>query len=187
MTLGDIENALNMAHKAIEIYPKLSISHVLKGLVLGYNSIYTFDAEKADKDNGIGDIDKAISLESNEFNKARYYQLKSQILLELTNYEEALESIDHAIELNPKTLDIYNSKIRVLLYFDQFEEEVKVVLVRQEEDQVVVAQEEVMADLVQEVVDQEEVMVDQVSQEVVIEIEDPAIDKFKKEINYFFY
>ncbi|MFX1346639.1 MAG: hypothetical protein ACFFAI_16200 [Promethearchaeota archaeon] len=122
MTLGDIENALNMSSKALEIYPKLPISHVLKGLVLGYNSIYTFDVAKADEDNGIGDIDKAISLESNEFNKARYHQLKSQILLESNNYEDALESIESAIKLNPKTLDLYNTKIKILLYFDQFDE-----------------------------------------------------------------
>jgi tetratricopeptide (TPR) repeat protein len=121
-TLGDIENALNMAHKAIEIFPKLPLSHVLKGLVLGYNRIYTFDVEKADKENGISDIDKAINLEPNQFNKARYYQLKSQILLELNNYEDALESIDNALELNPKTLDLYNSKFRILNYFDQFYE-----------------------------------------------------------------
>ncbi|MFX0082688.1 MAG: hypothetical protein ACFE94_13140 [Candidatus Hodarchaeota archaeon] len=122
MTLGDIKNALNMAYKAIEIFPKIPLSHILKGLVLGYNSIYNFDAEKADKENGISDIDKAINLESNKFNKARYYQLKSQILLELNNYENALESIDNALELNPKTLDLYNSKFRILNYFDKFYE-----------------------------------------------------------------
>ncbi len=122
MTLGDIENALNMTNKAIEIYPKLPLSLVLKGLVLGYNRIYTFDAEKADKEMGISYIEKAINLESNKNNKARYYQLKSQILLELNNYEDALESIDNAIKLNPKTLDWYNSKIRILIYFDQFDE-----------------------------------------------------------------
>jgi len=119
---GDIENALNMTNKAIEIYPKLPLSLVLKGLVLGYNSIYTFDAEKADKENGISYIEKAINLESNKTNKARYYQLKSQILLDLNNYEDALESIDNAIKLNSKTLDLYNSKIRILVYFDQFNE-----------------------------------------------------------------
>jgi len=122
MTLGDIENALNMTNKAIEIYPNLPMSLVLKGLVLGYNSIYTFDTEKADNENGISYIEKAINLESNKTNKARYYQLKSQILLELTNYEDALESIDNAIKLNPKTLDLYNTKIRILIYFDQFDE-----------------------------------------------------------------
>ena len=122
MTLGDIENALNMTNKAIEIYPNLPMSLVLKGLVLGYNSIYKFDTEKADNENGISYIEKAINLESNKTNKARYYQLKSQILLELTNYEDALESIDNAIKLNPKTLDLYNTKIRILIYFDQFDE-----------------------------------------------------------------
>lgn len=122
MTLGDIENALNMTNKAIEIYPNLPLSLVLKGLVLGYNIIYTFDTEKADNENGISYIEKAINLESNKTNKARYYQLKSQILLELTNYEDALESIDNAIKLNPKTLDLYNTKIRILIYFDQFDE-----------------------------------------------------------------
>jgi tetratricopeptide (TPR) repeat protein len=122
MTLGDIENALNMANKAIEIFPKLPLSHVLRGLVLGYNLIYSFDDEKADKENGISDIDKAVSLESNNFNKARYYQLRSHILYESKNYDDALESIENAIKLNPKVLDLYNSKIRILLYLDQFDE-----------------------------------------------------------------
>ena len=122
MTLGDIENALNMANKAIEIYPKLPISHVLRGLVLGYNLIYSFDADKADNENGIKNIEKAVNLESNNYNKARYYQLQSQILYESKNYDDALESVEKAIKLNPKVLDLYNSKIRILMYLDQFDE-----------------------------------------------------------------
>ncbi len=37
-------------------------------------------------------------------------------------YEEELEEINKQIESNPKNLDLYYSKIRILVYFDQFDE-----------------------------------------------------------------
>ncbi|MFX0104593.1 MAG: hypothetical protein ACFE75_03770 [Candidatus Hodarchaeota archaeon] len=122
MTLGNFENALEIVNKSLEIYPNHPISHILKGLVLGYNSIYKFDPKKAEIENGLIDIDKAITLETHDDNKARYYQLKSQILQELGNYEAAVESINNAINLNPSELDFYNSKNRILIYFDQYNE-----------------------------------------------------------------
>ncbi|MFW9865127.1 MAG: hypothetical protein ACFFEN_03440 [Candidatus Thorarchaeota archaeon] len=126
LTLGKFKNAYEMANKSLKIFSENALSHALKGMLLGYNKIYSFDADKADTENGIEDIDRAIDLESYDFNKARFYQLKSQILLELNNQEEALESIDRAINLSPKTLDYYNSKNRILIYFDQFDEVLKI-------------------------------------------------------------
>jgi len=119
MTLGDYENAFDVVKNVFKLYPDHPISHALKAVINGYNRIYGFDAERED---GLGDIENAITLESYESNKARYFQLKSQFLLESNNYEEALESIDNAIALSPKILDFYNSKNRILMYFDKFDE-----------------------------------------------------------------
>jgi len=120
--LGDLENALKMADKAIEIFPEHTLSYALKGFVLGYNKIYIFDTEIADEEDGLNYLERAINEESKEVIKARYLHLESQIMLELNNFEDALLSIDNALKLSPKTLDFHNTKIRILLYFDQFED-----------------------------------------------------------------
>lgn len=122
MTIGDFESAAKFVEDTLEIYPNHPISHAIKGLVLGYNLVYRFDPDEADNENGIIDIERAIDLDSFESNKARYYQLKSQILLELSNFEDAVESIDNAIALNPGKMDLYNSKNRILIYFGEYEE-----------------------------------------------------------------
>ena len=120
--LGDLGNALKMADKAIEIFPEHTLSYALKGFVLGYNKIYIFDTEIADEEDGLNYLERAINEESKEVIKARYLHLESQIMLELNNFEDALLSIDNALKLSPKTLDFHNTKIRILLYFDQFED-----------------------------------------------------------------
>jgi tetratricopeptide (TPR) repeat protein/DNA-binding HxlR family transcriptional regulator len=123
MTLGEYENAYDIVNKGLKLYPDHPLSQALKALINGYNHIYEFDIEKED---GLSDIENAIALDSYESNKARYYQLKSQFLLESKNYEEALEAIDSAITLSPKTLDFYNSKNRILIYFDKFDEIIEI-------------------------------------------------------------
>jgi len=42
--------------------------------------------------------------------------------LDLNQHDKALEAIESAIILSPKTYDLYNSKNRILLYFDRFDE-----------------------------------------------------------------
>ncbi|MFX0029362.1 MAG: hypothetical protein ACFE8B_09140 [Candidatus Hermodarchaeota archaeon] len=120
--IGDVENALNMANKAVETFPNHAICYALKGLILGYNKIYNFSSDIAKKEDGLSYIEKAINLESNDVMKARFHHLKTLILLELDQYENAIVSVEKALELNPKNLDFYNSKIRILLYFDQFDD-----------------------------------------------------------------
>jgi len=119
MTLGEYKNAFDIVKDVFKLYPDHPISHALKAVINGYSRIYGFDGERED---GFSDLENAITLESYESNKARYFQLKSQFLLESNNYEEALESIHNAIALSPKILDFYNSKIRILIYFDKFDE-----------------------------------------------------------------
>jgi tetratricopeptide (TPR) repeat protein len=118
MTLGEYKNAFDIVKDVFKLYPDHPISHALKAVINGYSRIYGFDGERED---GFSDLENAITLESYESNKARYFQLKSQFLLESNNYEEALESIHNAIALSPKILDFYNSKIRFwILYLMNF-------------------------------------------------------------------
>ena len=119
MTLGEYKNAFDIVKDVFKLYPDHPISHALKAVINGYSRIYGFNGERED---GFSDLENAITLEPHESNKARYFQLKSQFLLESNNYEEALESIDSAIAINPQILDFHNSKIRILMYFDKFDE-----------------------------------------------------------------
>ncbi len=119
MTLGEYEKVFDIVEKEQKFFPDHPLSHALKALINGYNQIYEF---VSDREDGLIEIDKAIDLDPNDSNKARYYQLKSQFLLESNNYEEALESINRAIAFSPKNLDFYNSKNRILIYFDKFDE-----------------------------------------------------------------
>ncbi|MFW9894470.1 MAG: hypothetical protein ACFFD7_01540 [Candidatus Thorarchaeota archaeon] len=119
IAIGEYENAFKFADKAQALYPNHSLPHALIAFVNGYNKIYEFDSEREEN---LDEIDNAIELETHDSNKARYYQLKSQFLLESKNYEDALLSIDNALELNPRNLDMYNSKNRILFYFDKFDE-----------------------------------------------------------------
>ncbi|MFX0043221.1 MAG: hypothetical protein ACFE8L_09935 [Candidatus Hodarchaeota archaeon] len=40
-------------------------------------------------------------------------------------YEEKIEAIEREIELNPKNLDVYYLKIRILIYFNQYQETIR--------------------------------------------------------------
>ncbi len=120
ITLGDFKSALENGKKVLELFPNHPISYATKGLILGYNYIYRFNTKKIKEDYSFNNINKAIDLEPYSSNKARYYQLKSNILLELKKYKESLEAIDKAIDLNPEKQDFYHSKNRILLYLDRY-------------------------------------------------------------------
>ena len=119
MALGEYKKAFEIVDKGQELYPNHPLPHALMAVVNGYNKMYEFDSER---DDGLSEIENAITLDSFDSNKARYYQLKSQFLLEANKYEEALESVEKAIDLSPKNLDFYNSKNRILFYYDKFDE-----------------------------------------------------------------
>jgi len=122
ISLGEFDKSLDIVNSMLKKFPENSLSHALKGLVFGYNKVFTFNVEKTSEENGQTYIDDAIKLESFKSNKARLYQLKSQILFDLNQHDEALEAIENAISLSPKTYSLYNSKNRILLYFDRFDE-----------------------------------------------------------------
>lgn len=121
MTLGKFEKALNVANELLELYSNIPISYATKAIVLGYNIIYRFDILKAHEDIALDMIDKTISLEPNKSNKSLFYQLKSSILRELKRYEEAFSAIDIAIDLNPKNIHLYFTKIHILISVNKFD------------------------------------------------------------------
>lgn len=122
MTLGKFEKALNVANELLELYSDIPISYATKALVLGYNIIYKFDTQKAHEDIALDMIDKTISLEPNKSNISLFYQLKSSILRELKRYEEAFNAIDIAIDLNPKNICLFFTKIHILISVNRFDD-----------------------------------------------------------------
>ncbi|GAG59815.1 unnamed protein product, partial [marine sediment metagenome] len=120
LTIGDFNRALNLAKKFIGFYPEHALSHVTRGLVLAYNYIYKFNTEKAEQDNGLNDLDKAIAMDSSNSNVALLFMLKSRVLLKSNNYEESLDLIDKAIRIVPNKVDLYLSKTAILMYFNEY-------------------------------------------------------------------
>lgn len=119
---GNFESALQISKKVKIKYQNLPSSYVLRGIVYGYNSIYHYKAENHDIDNGLVDIDEYLAFESSDYNKSLLYQFKSLILLEMKEFEKALEAINKSIDFNPSSLQLYDSKIKLLLYFNEYDE-----------------------------------------------------------------
>jgi tetratricopeptide (TPR) repeat protein len=94
--LGEFEKALSVSDKLDKLFPEHPISYATKALVFGYNTLYEFDRDIADNDVVYEYIDKAIITDKFDENKARYYELKSIILLNKELFDEASEAIDNA-------------------------------------------------------------------------------------------
>ncbi len=120
LTIGDFNPALKLANKIVETYPEHALSHATRGLALAYNLIYKFDDKKTKQDYGLNDLDKAIALETFSPNKALLFMLKSRVLLELNKFEEAIELINKAINIDPNKVDFYFSKSAILMYFNEY-------------------------------------------------------------------
>jgi len=121
---GKFEKALEIVQKVRFHYPNHPLSHIITGLVHGFNIVYNFDASKANKELFREEFQKAIAMEQSEKKLSRYYQLESYILNETDGIEEALITIDKAIELSPEHFDIYGTKIHLYLSHEERTEEV---------------------------------------------------------------
>jgi len=121
---GKFEKALDIVSKVKFHYANHPLSHIITGLVHGFNIVYNFDASKADKELFVEEFEKAISMGSSEKQLSRYYQLYSYILNETDGTEEALVQIEKAIELSPDHFDIYATKIHLYLTNDKMRDEV---------------------------------------------------------------
>jgi len=121
---GKFEKALDIVNKVEFHYGNHPLSHIITGLVHGFNIVYKFDASKADKKLFVEEFKTAISMESSEKHLSRYYQLYSFILNEIDGTEAALAEIEKAIELSPDHFDMYATKIYVSLANDNMKDEV---------------------------------------------------------------
>ena len=112
---GKFEKALKYVRIAEFHYPNHPLSHIMIGLVHGFNLVYKFDPEKENKALFREGFNKAISLQQSEKKLSRYYQLECLILSETDGFEEAVKAIDKAIELSPEHFDIHNTKSHIYL------------------------------------------------------------------------
>jgi tetratricopeptide (TPR) repeat protein len=121
---GKFDKALKYVRIAEFHYPNHPLTHMMLGLTHGYNLVYNFDPEKANKDLFLQGIEKGISLQQSEKKLSRYYQLKSYILSETDGLEEALKAINKAIELSPEHYDIYATRTHLYLTYPERLDEV---------------------------------------------------------------
>jgi len=121
---GKFEKALDIVNKVKFHYANHPLSHIITGLVHGFNIVYKFDASKTNKKLFVEEFEKAISMEPSEKQLSRYYQLYSYILNETDGTEAALVEIEKAIELSPDHFDIYATKIHLFLTNDNMKDEV---------------------------------------------------------------
>ena len=112
---GKIEKALDIVNKVKFHYPNHTLSHIITGLVHGFNIVYNFDASKVDKELFVEEFEKGISLGSNAKDLSRYYQLYSYILNETDGTEVALGEIEKAIALIPEHFDLFATKTYLYL------------------------------------------------------------------------
>ncbi|MBY9011216.1 MAG: hypothetical protein KGD70_02460, partial [Candidatus Lokiarchaeota archaeon] len=112
---GKFEKALTIRKTAEFHYPNHPLSHIITGLVHGFNLVYNFNPEKVNRDLFQEGFEKAISIQQSEKKLSRYYQLKSYILNETDGFDEAVKAIDKAIELSPEHYDIYGTKAHIYL------------------------------------------------------------------------
>jgi tetratricopeptide (TPR) repeat protein len=127
LTLAEFDKALKISNKLSEYYPDHPLSYVSKALIFGYKIMYQIDVEKIRIDQVLDDIDQAISLEEINIKRAKYYHIKSLFLKQLKKFEDALEAIDSAIELDPKALHLYFMKYNILHDYDKIDEALELV------------------------------------------------------------
>jgi len=112
---GKFEKALRIVNSLFNNYPDHSLSYITKAIVLGYNLIYKFKFKEPKIDTFLELIDKALSLERLKFNQMRILQMQANILNGMKEYEESIKVIDKAIELIPTQLNLYTTKIFLLI------------------------------------------------------------------------
>ncbi len=112
---GKFEKALGIVKNILDQYPNHPISYFTKALALGYNLIYKFKLHEPNVDTFIGLIERAISLESVNYNKTKFLQLQACILQGFEQFDDAIETIDRAIDLIPNQSAQYMMKVVFLM------------------------------------------------------------------------
>jgi len=126
---GKYDKALELSTKVISNYPNHPNAILTRTLVYGYNLIYNYDEKEVTEVNTkifFENTDNLIALDPISSNKSRYFQFKSYIFTRLKRYEEAIEALDAAIDLDPKRVDLYFSKNQVLLMNNEGEKAIQI-------------------------------------------------------------
>ena len=119
------EKALKKGDEAILQYENHPISYFTKALAIGYGLIYEKEIGESDditEANFLEMIEKAISLDSIKFHLSKYYQLMSDVFLATRGFEEANQTIDKAISLDPLYLGVYETKFLLLMMHNKSDE-----------------------------------------------------------------
>ena len=122
ITLAEFDEALKISDILNEYYSDHPLSYVTRALIWGYKIVYQLDMDDMRVDEVLHDLDKAISLEDIDKNKAKYYHFKGLILKQLEKYEEGFEMIETAIELDPKDLHLHFMKYDILASDEKIDE-----------------------------------------------------------------
>lgn len=127
MTLDRFDKAIRNSKKSSTDFPDHPLSYVMRALILGYKIVYHLEIEEARTDQVLDDIDKAISLDSLNLNKAKYYHFKSFVLKQLKKFEDALDAIELGIELDPKDINLRFMKYNILYSSEKIDEAIEIV------------------------------------------------------------
>ena len=122
LNLMDFEKALKISERMSDYYPNNPLTYMAKSLIDGYKIAYKIDAEGEKAELVLDNIDRAIELEENKKNVAKYYHFKSFILKHLKKFDDALESIDIALNFEPKNLSMHFMKYKILHDFGKIDE-----------------------------------------------------------------
>ncbi len=107
---GKFEKALEIANLVLTLYPDHPISFITKAIVLGYNLIYRFTLKEPNIDTFTELIKLTISFDPFTYDKTRYLLFQAYVFNGLGKHDEAIESIDKAIELVPGLNSLYARK-----------------------------------------------------------------------------
>ncbi|MFX1500311.1 MAG: hypothetical protein ACFFDH_05020 [Promethearchaeota archaeon] len=128
LTLAEFDKALEMSDKIGNFYPDHPLHYVTRALIECYKIIYDIEEVESSKiDQVLMDIDTAISLEENIKKKAIYLYIKALFLNHLKKFEEALETIENALEWDPKSLSIHFMKYYILHDYGKINEAIELV------------------------------------------------------------
>lgn len=112
---GKFDKALEIANLVLTLFPDHPISFLTKALVLGYNLIYRFTLKEPNVDTFLELIKLTVSFEPFSYDKTRYLLFQAHILNGLGKYDEAIKSIENAMEMVPTLTSLIIMKIYYLI------------------------------------------------------------------------